>query len=211
MSQADKRCVLLVDNDEDALKLYGDMLAEYEYNVLVARDGQEALQLFLEHHPHVVVTDVHMPEMNGEELFHQIMAVAPDTKVIFITGWSDIAAATRLVKSGAFDYLDKPVSLIHLVGVIKNAFIAHDDGAHSPKEETVEARPTDSAPNLQPVYVSSEADDSVVADLKASVKEAICEAQVLAANGELPTAHKESLEAALNALKDAANHLSQID
>ncbi len=117
-----KQVVLLVDNDESALRLYSDMLSEYDFSVITANEGSRAFELFCEHCPRVVVTDAHMPGMDGEELFSKIIEVAPDTKVIFITGWVDIRVATRLVKTGAFDYLDKPLSLSRLVEVVRTAF-----------------------------------------------------------------------------------------
>ena len=201
-----KRVVLLVDNDESALTLYGDMLAEYEYEVLIARDGHEALSLFKEKSPPVVVTDVHMPEMNGEELFNEIMALNKETKVIFITGWSDVSAATRLVKSGAFDYLDKPVSLVHLVGVIKNAFLACDGG-----QREVDS-PSASSPNLQPVYVADVKDSPIPAlsSLQEVVNGAVAQAQSLVAHGHLDEKQKNKVNCALECLRKAQAELGSL-
>ena len=203
MSQ-EKRVVLLVDNDDSALTLYGDMLAEYEYEVLIARDGQEALKIFQERRPPVVVTDVHMPEMNGEELFNAIMEVDRETKVIFITGWSDVSAATRLVKSGAFDYLDKPVSLVHLVGVIKNAFLACTGAAREVDS------PSSSSPNLQPVYVADVKDspEPALASLQEVVNGAVAQAQSLIAHGNLSQEQKLKLNRVLGEMRKAQEGLT---
>lgn len=74
-----------------------------------AKDGEEALKLCELWHPHIVLTDVRMPKMNGIELMKQIKEMMPNIKVIILSGHSEFTYAKEALKYGAVDYLIKPV------------------------------------------------------------------------------------------------------
>lgn len=74
-----------------------------------ASNGKEALELLNTCHPHVVFTDIAMPEMNGMELSRQIRRSSPNTVVVIISGYSDFSYAQQCMKYGVSNYLLKPL------------------------------------------------------------------------------------------------------
>jgi NarL family two-component system response regulator LiaR len=72
-----------------------------------ARDGEEAVELALEHRPRVVVMDVSMPKMDGVEATRKILQRAPDTRVVILTGHADKERAESAMRAGAVAYVLK--------------------------------------------------------------------------------------------------------
>ncbi len=83
-----------------------------------AKDGIEALELCEIWHPHIVLTDVRMPKMNGLELMKQMKEKMPDIKVVILSGHSEFSYAREALKYGAVDYLIKPVVAEELENVL---------------------------------------------------------------------------------------------
>jgi DNA-binding NtrC family response regulator len=76
-----------------------------------AASGSEALQRFADRRLDLVVCDIRLPDMNGEELFRCLQGSAPGLPVLFITGHGEIEQAIRLIRAGAADYLTKPFEM----------------------------------------------------------------------------------------------------
>ena len=72
-----------------------------------ARNGEEAVKLALELHPRVVVMDVSMPQMDGVEATRQILAKAPNTHILMLTGHADRDLADAAMRAGAVGYVHK--------------------------------------------------------------------------------------------------------
>ena len=89
-------------------------LKEFGYQVSTAENGARGLELFLSEHPDLVLADFSMPELNGLELMQKIKAISPDTPVILITAFGDVATAVNAMKAGASDFLTKPVEMDQL-------------------------------------------------------------------------------------------------
>ncbi len=102
--------VLVVEDEEIVRELVCAVLAEQNYKILCATDGIEALHLAakFEGRIHLLVTDVIMPRMNGPELAEQLVAARPDTKVLFITGYSDNDIGDHGVLDARIELLQKP-------------------------------------------------------------------------------------------------------
>jgi len=100
--------VLFVDDEErilSALKL----LFKQQYEVHVATEGAEALELMKRHHFHVLVSDQRMPHMSGTELLSKARLASPDTVRILLTGYSDLAAIVGSVNEGeVYRFASKP-------------------------------------------------------------------------------------------------------
>ena len=103
--------VLVVDDDSSVAEVLSDFFADEGYDVRVAENGRVGLDLFDAWRPHVVLLDLRMPGMSGEEVFLRIRAMQPTASVIFVTGADDETVARRLLRGGATDYVQKPIDL----------------------------------------------------------------------------------------------------
>ena len=114
--------LLLVDDEADFRKTLAKRLMKREIAAHQAGDGDECLAVLAEHDMDVVVLDVKMPGMNGIETLHRIKNEYPTTEVILLTGHAATQDGVEGIKSGAFDYLTKPVEFDHLLGKIVQAY-----------------------------------------------------------------------------------------
>ncbi len=105
-----QKSILLVDDEEGIRKVLGLVLADLGYEVLTAANGAEALRVFKDARPQIVLTDIKMPEMDGIELLRQLKQERPDTEVIMITGHGDMDLAIKSVKYEATDFVTKPIN-----------------------------------------------------------------------------------------------------
>ena len=111
----------LIAEDEPAVQsLIRSVLAERDYReVEVAGDGQEALEKLPVWRPDILITDLKMPRLDGEELARRALALEPDLTVIVTTGNGTIQNAVRMLKEGAFDFITKPFSIDALIASIE--------------------------------------------------------------------------------------------
>lgn len=116
--------ILLVDDDAMALKTIGNALVERGYDVRTAADGLEALRRMSEGIPDVVVCDIQMPGMDGLTFLRNARERFPEVPVILTTGDRDVDTAVAGFRSGATDYVKKPIDLQELLACIKGI----DDG-----------------------------------------------------------------------------------
>ena len=101
--------ILLVDDEDGIRKVLGIALADMGYHVLTAENGVEALRIFKDERPQIVLSDIKMPEMDGIELLRKIKQESPETEVIMITGHGDMDLAIKSVKYEATDFVTKPL------------------------------------------------------------------------------------------------------
>ena len=102
--------ILLVDDEEGIRTVLGITLADYGYEVLKAGSGEEALRLFREQKPAIVLTDIKMPGMDGIQVLRKIKEERPDTEVIMITGHGAMELAIQSLKCDATDFITKPIN-----------------------------------------------------------------------------------------------------
>jgi two-component system response regulator AtoC len=100
--------VLVVDDEEDIRSFIAEALDSFD--VVKARDGQEAAELCAHQEFHLVITDLTMPRMDGLTLLRKLRAEMPETEVIVLTAHGTVGTAVEAMKLGAFDYLQKPLS-----------------------------------------------------------------------------------------------------
>jgi two-component system, NtrC family, sensor kinase len=117
----EKTRILLVD-DEDAFRIsLGKRLATRNLGVLQAANGEECLAVLDKEPVDVVILDVKMPGMDGIETLHHIKKRHASTEVIMLTGHATTQDGIEGIRSGAFDFLTKPVEFEHLLGKISQA------------------------------------------------------------------------------------------
>ncbi len=102
--------ILLVDDEEGIRKVLGISLMDIGYQVFTAQNGKEALTVFRQERPPIVLTDIKMPVMDGIDLLQQIKAESPDTEVIMLTGHGDMDLAIKCLKLEATDFITKPIN-----------------------------------------------------------------------------------------------------
>ena len=103
--------ILLVDDEKDIRDVLYLPLTDMGYEVFMAEDGNEALSVFEEAQPTIVLTDIKMPGMDGIELLQQIKRENPETEVVMITGHGDMDLAIESLKNEAADFITKPINV----------------------------------------------------------------------------------------------------
>jgi two-component system cell cycle response regulator len=111
--------ILIVDDVPDTVEIIKKLL-EYEgYDVFTAYSGEEGVRMALEKDPEVVVMDINLPGIDGNEALRQIHSKNPDQSVIMLTAYATVDNAIQALKDGATDFLRKPFENDHLVYVIQ--------------------------------------------------------------------------------------------
>jgi two-component system, NtrC family, sensor kinase len=101
--------ILIVDDEPAIVRLLSLSLKSDGYDTCTAASGEEALEVFDQQSPDIVVTDIKMPGMDGLELLKKIKTLAPDKEVIIVTGHGDIDSTITALQYGASDFINKPV------------------------------------------------------------------------------------------------------
>jgi two-component system response regulator AtoC len=114
--------LLLVDDDEDTRMLLQEGLGRRGFEVGAVASAQECLDWVRDHDVDVVVTDVQMPGVSGVQLCEQLRERHPHLLTIVLTGLGTYDTAIAAVRSGAYDYLAKPVKMDALVVALERAF-----------------------------------------------------------------------------------------
>jgi DNA-binding NtrC family response regulator len=112
---------MIIEDERVLAKNIKTYLERHEYEAVVVDSGEEALTRLDAFQPDVLVLDYHLPKMNGLDVLAQIRGRAPRAKVIMITGNATVEVAVQAMKSGAFDYLAKPVVLGELKLLVDRA------------------------------------------------------------------------------------------
>jgi CheY-like chemotaxis protein len=109
--------VLVIDDEDVIRRTAKSMLERYGYTVVLAEDGKEGVELFkvLAEKVAVVLLDMTMPVMNGEETFRRLKAVKPDIRVILSSGYNEVEAIHRFAGKGLNGFLQKPYSAAALI------------------------------------------------------------------------------------------------
>ena len=114
--------IMLVDDEERFLTTTQKLLTKKGIDVVTAASGTEALEVLKGRHIHVVILDVKMPGMDGNETLKQIKTRFPLVEVIMLTGHATVESAIDGLKSGATDYLMKPTDINELIKKATEAF-----------------------------------------------------------------------------------------
>lgn len=117
-----ERSRLLLAEDDDALaSLLEEYLQEADYDVVVHRRGDTALQAIEQQHFDLVLTDIVMPGADGLSLLRYVREQQFDTLVVLMTGYSGIEDALHAVEQGAYDFVSKPFQLPEIRVRLDNA------------------------------------------------------------------------------------------
>jgi two-component system nitrogen regulation response regulator NtrX len=120
------RLILIIDDEASIRQSLSGALKDEGYRVSVAASGREGLDSIRAERPDVVLLDIWMPEMDGIETLKQLKSEWPDQLVLMMSGHGNIETAVKAVKAGAFDFIEKPLSLERLLVLLQNAANVQD-------------------------------------------------------------------------------------
>jgi len=114
--------ILIVD-DEAAILLAIDTALQMAgfSNILTCQDSRQAIDLMVKHQIEVLLLDLTMPHIDGRQLLDQVSREFPEVPVVIVTGAVDVETAVLCMKSGAFDYVIKPVEVDRLISAVNRA------------------------------------------------------------------------------------------
>jgi two-component system nitrogen regulation response regulator NtrX len=113
--------ILIIDDEPEIRAVLRDVLEDENYHICLAGDGIEGLNILETELIDLVILDVWLPNMGGIDVLKVIKEKYPDVEVIIISGHANINIAVKAVKIGAFDFLEKPLSLEKIITVVANA------------------------------------------------------------------------------------------
>lgn len=110
-----KNSVLIIDDEEDILSTCKTVLEDEDYNVETAKDYNEAIKIFESKKIDLVFLDVWLPNIDGLDILSNIKEKYPNTAIIMMSGHAGVETAVRATKMGAYDFLEKPISISKLL------------------------------------------------------------------------------------------------
>jgi CheY-like chemotaxis protein len=116
-----RETILLVDDERTIIDVTRDMLETFGYHVLASQSGQDAIRICQDQAGRIdlVILDMILPDMNGEEIFALIKAIRPDMPVILASGFSLNDQIGRIMARGCDAFLQKPFGLSQLSGKVR--------------------------------------------------------------------------------------------
>lgn len=121
MLNTNKTKILIIDDDIDMCFLLDRFLSKHDYEVKTMHKGNSALEYLTNNKTDLCIIDFRLGDMDGIELLKSIRAIQPNTKILMITGYSDIKVAVQVIKMGAYDYITKPILPDELLTTIQKA------------------------------------------------------------------------------------------
>jgi len=115
--------ILVVDDEERIRQSLTGVLKDEGYEVLEAKDGHQALKQIEAELPDLVLLDIWMPGIDGIETLERLKGQNPNLPVIIISGHANIELAVKATKLGAFDFIEKPLSLDKVLLTVNNALV----------------------------------------------------------------------------------------
>jgi DNA-binding NtrC family response regulator len=137
-----RKSILVVDDEKPQREIYEEILSDAGHDVTTAASGEAALKFASDRKFDLVLTDLKMTGMTGIQLLQELMALDSSMSVILITGHGSIESAKEALRSGAFDYLEKPVDREPLLEAASRALAKRDEldmeiVSSSPKMDSV--------------------------------------------------------------------------
>lgn len=133
--------LLIVDDEEKILQTMKGSLEDEDYEVLTARDGQEAMDKVRVEKPDLIFLDIWLPGMDGMETLKAIKEYDANLEVVVMTGHGTINTAIQAIKSGASNFLEKPLSLDNILSVVNSSLerkrVMVDEASPPKKEELI--------------------------------------------------------------------------
>lgn len=148
MSQAQ---VLVVDDEPDIRQLVKEILEDEGYSVQVAKDGESARLIYAQQKPDLVLLDIWMPDIDGISLLKEWSATGNlESQVVIMSGHGTLETAVEATRLGAFDFIQKPLSLAKLLATVRKAIDSKPQAATDSSSRAEQAiEPLGNSPAMQ--------------------------------------------------------------
>ncbi|MGI5083388.1 sigma-54-dependent transcriptional regulator [Treponema putidum] len=113
--------ILIIDDEKNIREGLAMALEDEGYGVITADNGRTGLDIALKEEVDLVITDLKMPEISGEEVLREVISKTPGVPVIVLTGHGTVETAVEAMRMGAYDFLTKPLNLERLFLLVKRA------------------------------------------------------------------------------------------
>ena len=115
--------ILIIEDEASIRRVLTKILSEENdtYQVEEAEDGVQGLEKIKNSDYDLVLCDIKMPKMDGEELLEAVKKIKPEIPIVMISGHGDMETAINTMRLGAFDYISKPPDLNRLLNTVRNA------------------------------------------------------------------------------------------
>ncbi len=113
--------VLIVDDEPDTLEILQALLGIEGYHVIIASTGEEGVQKAQKENPEVILMDINLPGIDGNEALRRIRKNNPFQCVIMLTAFATVENAIQALKEGATDFVKKPFENEHLIHIVNQA------------------------------------------------------------------------------------------
>ncbi|MGH7874864.1 MAG: UDP-3-O-acyl-N-acetylglucosamine deacetylase [Candidatus Binatia bacterium] len=152
---ASQKTILVVDDEDGVREAVREVLSDEGYRVLDTADCAQVLNLIRTERPELVLLDIWMPQMDGIGLLKEIKSQEPDVNVVMVSGHGNIHTAVTATKFGAFDFIEKPVSLDGLLSTVQRALGETSDAQ---QKKTNRAKPAKSAKSVAALLGAGKSD-----------------------------------------------------
>lgn len=115
------RTVLVVDDEKNIRETLKDVLEDEGYKIILAADGKQAIDILKKDQVDVMLLDLWLPKVGGMEVLDRVKREYGDVEIIIISGHGTIDVAVKATKIGAFDFIEKPLSLERVLNVVDHA------------------------------------------------------------------------------------------
>jgi len=129
--------LLLVDDDKVYCEVLGDALKKRDYDVSIAHNLKDALDLAIRTEPEYAVVDLRIGSESGLELVKRLSALDENTRIVMLTGYASVATAVESIKLGAVHYLTKPATADEIVSALHRV---DGDPAVAPAEQPLSVK-----------------------------------------------------------------------
>lgn len=114
------RKMLVVDDQKGIRKLLEELFHKEGFDVAVAADGKEAIEVVNNWGPDIIVMDMKMPNMNGLEASEEILRIKKDIPIIIMTAYGEMEVVTRALEIGVKKYITKPFDIVVLRDMVRD-------------------------------------------------------------------------------------------
>ena len=191
--------ILVVDDEPDIRQLVQEILEDEGYSVQVAKDGESARLVYAQQKPDLVLLDIWMPDIDGISLLKEWSSAGSlESQVVIMSGHGTLETAVEATRLGAFDFVQKPLSLAKLLATVRKALDSR------PQTKITES-PRPDLPPIEPLGNSA-----VLQLLRNSAKQAANNASPVMITGESGSG-RETLARYIHHLSSSSGHMVVLD